>query len=206
MAALTSNENETLVLWVGCLALWSFFWNWQLFDWQVGCTVVAAFLHYLLLAMFSWMLCEGVLLYILLVKVFGGGAEDKVKYFYIFGWGKYGFVLSPIRRCQTWQTSKLLPKSILILFKIDFAGFPAIIVVTSLAATRAVGYGKIAHACWLDVHSGLIWAFIAPALTIILVSENSSTLSYSVRSMNLKCFVPKSSMKRKSTNSFHSFI
>ena len=35
------------------------------------------------------MLCEGVLLYILLVKVFGGGAEEKVKYFYIFGWGEY---------------------------------------------------------------------------------------------------------------------
>ena len=34
------------------------------------------------------MLCEGVLLYFLLVKVFGGGAEEKVKYFYIFGWGR----------------------------------------------------------------------------------------------------------------------
>ena len=34
------------------------------------------------------MLCEGVLLYILLVKVFGGSAEEKVKYFYIFGWGR----------------------------------------------------------------------------------------------------------------------
>lgn len=152
------------------------------------------------------MLCEGVLLYLLLVKVFGGSVEEKVKYFYLFGWGKYCFVLSPYWCSQTWQISKLLPKSILTLLKIDFSGFPAIILVTSLAATRAVGYGKIAHACWLDVDSGLIWAFIAPALTIILVSENSSTLSHSVRSMNLKCFVPKSSTKRKSTNSFHSFM
>ena len=54
----------------------------------MGCTVLAALLHYFLLALFCWMLCEGVLLYILLVKVFGGGAEDKVKYFYLFGWGK----------------------------------------------------------------------------------------------------------------------
>ena len=60
--------------------LWCYF--------QAGCTVVAVFLHYFLLALFSWMLCEGVLLYILLVKVFGGGAEEKVKYFYIFGWGR----------------------------------------------------------------------------------------------------------------------
>ncbi|XP_068678749.1 adhesion G protein-coupled receptor B1-like [Montipora foliosa] len=101
---------------------------------KVGCTVVAAFLHYFLLSLFSWMLCEGVLLYILLVKVFGGIAEEKVKYFYIFGWG-----------------------------------FPAIIVAISLAATQAVGYGN-AHACWLDVSSGLIWGFIAPAITVILVN------------------------------------
>ena len=57
-------------------------------DFQAGCPVVAAFLHYFLLALFSWMLCEGALHYILLVKVFGGGAEDKVKYFYMFGWGR----------------------------------------------------------------------------------------------------------------------
>lgn len=50
--------------------------------------MLAALLHYFLLALFCWMLCEGVLLYFLLVKVFGGGAEDKVKYFYLFGWGK----------------------------------------------------------------------------------------------------------------------
>lgn len=80
------------------------------------------------------MLCEGVLLYYLLVKVFGGEVEDKVKYFYVFGWG-----------------------------------FPAIIVIISLAATQTDGYGS-PHACWLDVPSGLIWAFIAPALIIILVN------------------------------------
>ncbi|XP_068747252.1 adhesion G protein-coupled receptor L4-like [Montipora capricornis] len=101
---------------------------------KAGCTVVAAFLHYFLLSLFSWMLCEGVLLYIVLIKVFRGIAEEKVKYFYIFGWG-----------------------------------FPAIIVAISLATTQAVGYGN-AHACWLDVSSGLIWAFIAPAITVILVN------------------------------------
>lgn len=103
-------------------------------DNKAGCTVIAVFLHYFLLSLFSWMLCEGVLLYILLVKVFGGGAEDKVKYFYVFGWG-----------------------------------FPAIIVVISLAATKAEGYGTT-EACWLDVPSGLIWAFIAPALIVISIN------------------------------------
>ena len=49
-------------------------------------------------------------------------------------------------------------------------GFPAVIVVISLAVTQAVGYGT-SETCWLDVPSGLIWAFIAPAIIIILVSK-----------------------------------
>ena len=44
--------------------------------------------------------------------------------------------------------------------------------VISLAATQADGYGTT-EACWLDVPSGLIWAFIAPALIVISVSKNS---------------------------------
>ena len=51
-------------------------------------------------------------------------------------------------------------------------GFPAIVVVISLAATQADGYGT-ENTCWLDVSSGLIWAFIAPAITVISVSEKS---------------------------------
>ena len=49
---------------------------------------MGALLHYLFLAAFCWMLCEGVLIYLLLVKVFG--ANDR-KWIYIFsalGWGK----------------------------------------------------------------------------------------------------------------------
>ena len=52
-----------------------------------------------------------------------------------------------------------------------FLGLPAIIVTISLVVTQANGYGNT-EACWLDVKSGLIWAFIAPALLVILVSEN----------------------------------
>ncbi|XP_058959688.2 uncharacterized protein [Pocillopora verrucosa] len=101
---------------------------------ETGCTIMAALLHYFLLALFCWMLCEGVLLYILLVKVFGGGADDKVKYFYLLGWG-----------------------------------FPAVIVAISLGATQAVGYGS-SEACWLDVKSGVAWAFIGPAILIISIN------------------------------------
>ncbi|XP_064386909.1 uncharacterized protein LOC135335369 isoform X2 [Halichondria panicea] len=37
---------------------------------RVGCAFVTALLHYLFLAVFCWMLCEGVMLYLLLVAVF----------------------------------------------------------------------------------------------------------------------------------------
>ena len=50
-----------------------------------------------------------------------------------------------------------------------YLGFPVIIVAISLGATQADGYGS-SEGCWLDVPSGLIWAFIAPAILIILVS------------------------------------
>ncbi|XP_073253880.1 adhesion G protein-coupled receptor B1-like [Porites lutea] len=99
-----------------------------------GCPVLAALLHYILLALFSWMLCEGVLHYILIVKVFGGGSGTKVRYFCLFAWG-----------C------------------------PAVVVAVSLAVTRAKGYGS-SGTCWLDVDSGLIWAFIGPALLVISIN------------------------------------
>ncbi|XP_065916119.1 uncharacterized protein [Dysidea avara] len=54
---------------------------------KVVCTVVAALLHYLFTAVFSWMLCEGILLYVFLVKVFNLGFFTKKKLYFIFGWG-----------------------------------------------------------------------------------------------------------------------
>ena len=49
-------------------------------------------------------------------------------------------------------------------------GCPAVVVAVSLAVTRAKSYGS-SGTCWLDVDSGLIWAFIGPALLVILVSK-----------------------------------
>ena len=49
-------------------------------------------------------------------------------------------------------------------------GFPAIVVAISLAVTQTNGYGN-KDVCWLDAKSGLIWAFIGPALLVILVSS-----------------------------------
>ncbi|CAL1541096.1 unnamed protein product [Lymnaea stagnalis] len=48
-------------------------------------------------------------------------------------------------------------------------GTPSIIVATAVGVTRTEGYGanKI---CWLSIDRGLIWAFIGPALFIVLVN------------------------------------
>ena len=52
------------------------------------CTIFAALLHYSLLAMFSWMLCVGILLYIAVMKMTVGGIQETPKYFYAIGWGE----------------------------------------------------------------------------------------------------------------------
>ena len=56
-------------------------------------------------------------------------------------------------------------------FFLILLGFPLLIVVISLAATQAKGYGYYGDqtACWLAVDNGLIWAFVAPAIVVLLV-------------------------------------
>ena len=48
---------------------------------------MAALLHYLFLAAFCWMLCEGVMLYLMLVVVFSK-LSKKWWFFLLLGWGK----------------------------------------------------------------------------------------------------------------------
>ena len=56
---------------------------------QIGCSVVAIALHYLFLVSFMWMLMEGVVLYVLLVKVFVEGSQRKyIIQFTVLSYGK----------------------------------------------------------------------------------------------------------------------
>ncbi len=57
------------------------------YDLQVACVFVAALLHYLFTAVFFWMLCEGIMLYLMLVVVFSQ-ISKKWWIFFIIGWGK----------------------------------------------------------------------------------------------------------------------
>ena len=55
---------------------------------HVGCLAVAALLHYLILASFLWMLMEGVLAYLLFVKVFGTPVSHYMFKASLLAWGK----------------------------------------------------------------------------------------------------------------------
>ena len=48
---------------------------------------VAALLHYLFTAVFCWMLCEGIMLYLMLVIVFSE-LTKKWWIFFLLGWGE----------------------------------------------------------------------------------------------------------------------
>ena len=56
---------------------------------------------------------------------------------------------------------------------LKFLGFPAIMVIISLSVTQLKRYGH-KEACWLNADEGLIWAFIVPALGVILVSKKNT--------------------------------
>ena len=54
---------------------------------QASCVVVAVLLQYLFTSAFCWMLCEGVMLYMMLITVFGNKLNRQWFYF-ILGWGE----------------------------------------------------------------------------------------------------------------------
>ena len=53
-----------------------------------SCLTVAILLHYFFMAAFCWMLCEGVLLFVMLHFVFYKGIFKRKRFFFALGWGK----------------------------------------------------------------------------------------------------------------------
>ena len=62
--------------------------NLKLFLFQVGCTAVAILLHYFFLAVFVWMLCEGIFVFIYFNFIFYTGFFAKRYFYFGLGWGK----------------------------------------------------------------------------------------------------------------------
>jgi len=57
------------------------------FVFQAACQAVTAITQYFFLASFCWMLCEGIMLYLMLVVVFSD-LSKKWWFFFILGWSK----------------------------------------------------------------------------------------------------------------------
>ena len=60
---------------------------------QIPCNVVTALIQYFLLAAFCWMMCEGIMLYLMLVVVFTT-LSKKWWFFLLLGWGQYYLTLN----------------------------------------------------------------------------------------------------------------
>ena len=60
---------------------------------QVSCVVVAVLLQYFFTSAFCWMLCEGVMLYMMLVTVFGNKLNHQ-SFFLLLGWGELNYKIS----------------------------------------------------------------------------------------------------------------
>ncbi|XP_065911483.1 adhesion G-protein coupled receptor D1-like [Dysidea avara] len=101
---------------------------------QAACIMVTVLLHYFFLATFSWMLCEGIIIYVLLVKVFYEGFFKKLTFHFLVGWG--------------------LP-----------------IPIVAITAGISHDHYGIYTICWLPTEKGIIWAFIAPVIFIIVCNS-----------------------------------
>ncbi|XP_065904876.1 latrophilin-like protein LAT-2 [Dysidea avara] len=55
-------------------------------EYRASCIIVAVLLQYFFISAFCWMLCEGVMLYMMLVTVFGNKLNRRL-FFFILGWG-----------------------------------------------------------------------------------------------------------------------
>ncbi|XP_078687156.1 adhesion G-protein coupled receptor D1-like [Branchiostoma floridae x Branchiostoma belcheri] len=140
----------------------------------VVCKVFAVMLHYIYLAAFAWMLVEGIHLYNVIVRVF---THVRLRYYYLIGWGMYMFTYCIV--CLfisgTLNYSENTPLLFLESFYIHLKHkhhnnycLPLLVCVVSVSIAHR-GYGEKDN-CWLSTSGGVIWAFVAPALVIILVN------------------------------------
>ncbi|XP_078594300.1 adhesion G protein-coupled receptor L2-like [Branchiostoma floridae x Branchiostoma japonicum] len=116
----------------------------------VVCDVIAIVLHYLFLAVFTWMCVEGVELYVLLVKVFNLKTK-RLGYYHLVGYGAPAVVVG-----------------ISVVF--DYFVFEAKDEDNDKEEQGYFdGYGTNTY-CWLSVDSYFIWSFVGPMLLVVLVN------------------------------------
>jgi hypothetical protein len=118
------------------------------------CVFVTALLHYFFLATFCWTLCEAVLLYNMLVKVFDAHKQGWLYFYAALGW------VTPIP---------------IVVFTLGLSlglGYDYFI-----RDNRT----NIIVSCWLPTQNGLIWSFVVPMIVIIII--NTVLLAVVIRSL-----------------------
>ncbi|XP_075425348.1 adhesion G-protein coupled receptor D1 [Ascaphus truei] len=121
------------------------------------CKILAILLHFFFLSAFAWMLVEGLHLYSMVIKVFGS-EESKHLYYYGIGWG---MCFSITHLPKVFQLH-----GICLFTKHQAHGKKG----AWRAYNRIVCWVMEGVHCWLSLEKGAIWAFVAPALFVIVVN------------------------------------
>jgi hypothetical protein len=114
---------------------------------KIGCAVVACLLHYFFLALFCWMLCEGIHIFRMTVIVFHINKRKWLLYYSIIGW------ITPA-----------------VIAGISVAAKHNLYRIPASYEKEDPDYHRI-RGCWLPTEDGIIAAFVAPMLFIILVNS-----------------------------------
>ncbi|XP_077992799.1 uncharacterized protein LOC144446830 [Glandiceps talaboti] len=159
---------------------------------KIACKVISLLLHYFFMAVFCWMMVEGIHLYGKVVQVFNTG-EDKIKYYLSVGWGVPVIVVA-VAAAINWegygsQTSCWLtiedqmvwafvgPAALIIVINLIILAMVLRIVVTSAAANKEKEFDHIKAgvkgALVLIPILGLSWMF-----GLLAVNDNLLAFHY----------------------------
>ena len=150
----------------------------HIFVLQIACQTIAVVLHYAYLVTFMWMLMEGVVLYVALVRVFVTKPHRYIIGFTVVSYGKlkfkkrtkgdaffidlffrstngvYGISSSTWIFTSTWAT---LWRGNVCIYNAHFMAEMKQVLIFS-------------YSCWLRYDTHFVWAFISPVVLIIIVS------------------------------------
>ncbi|XP_064406830.1 adhesion G protein-coupled receptor L3-like isoform X2 [Halichondria panicea] len=121
-----------------------------------GCRTAAVLMHYLFLVSFMWMLMEGVVLYVALVKVFVKNQKRYIMGFTIFS---YGAPLLYMGLC--------VPLGFTLYPKANY-GYGYVQVTNSTQDNETTT--QQTAVCWLNPHGYFIQTFIVPVVLVILAN------------------------------------
>ena len=131
---------------------------------QGACIFVAVMLQYFFTSAFCWMLCEGVILYLMLVVVFSSRFNNRL-FFFALGWGmntKIAFICVMVGVLQVLQYQQLL-------FLLEQHTISMVLTSKLLLISKNSITQYFIYSCWISTENGAIAAFIVPMVVIILV-------------------------------------